>query len=284
MTPFMLNIQTSIKPFFSKWLYSNGNLGLTSTVFLIIFVAALLLMVQNARSGGAIPKVRRIAGLEAVDEVVGRATEMGRPVLYSPGIGDLTSADTLASFNVLGHVAKLIAKYDARMIVCNRTPSVQPITESVVRAAYFEVGKPDAYRDDDVRFLTDDQFGYAAGVVGIMNREGVAALVLVGLFYAESLVFAEAGNIAGAIQVAATSSTSQTPFFVVACDYCLIGEEIYVAGAYLGQDRVRLATIVVQDWGKQFTLIVIVLGVIAATIGSFTGVKTNVIIDLLKLY
>lgn len=284
MTPFMLNIQTSIKPFFSKWLYSNGNLGLTSTVFLIIFVAALLLMVQNARSGGAIPKVRRIAGLEAVDEVVGRATEMGRPVLYSPGIGDLTSADTLASFNVLGHVAKLIAKYDARMIVCNRTPSVQPITESVVRAAYFEVGKPDAYRDDDVRFLTDDQFGYAAGVVGIMNREGVAALVLVGLFYAESLIFAEAGNIAGAIQVAATSSTSQTPFFVVACDYCLIGEEIYVAGAYLGQDRVRLATIVVQDWGKQFTLIIIVLGVIAATIGSFTGVKTNVIIDLLKLY
>lgn len=284
MTPFMLNIQTSIKPFFSKWLYSNGNLGLTSTVFLIIYVAALLLMVQKARRGGAIPKVRRIAGLEAVDEVVGRATEMGRPVLYSPGIGDLTSADTLASFNVLGHVAKLIAKYDARMIVCNRTPSVQPITESVVRAAYFEVGKPDAYHDDDVRFLTDDQFGYAAGVVGIMNREGVAALVLVGLFYAESLVFAEAGNIAGAIQVAATSSTSQTPFFVVACDYCLIGEEIYVAGAYLGQDRVRLATIVVQDWGKQFTLIIIVLGVIAATIGSFTGVKTNVIIDLLKLY
>lgn len=284
MTPFMLNIQTSIKPFFSKWLYSNGNLGLTSTLFLIIYVAALLLMVQKARRGGAIPKVRRIAGLEAVDEVVGRATEMGRPVLYSPGIGDLTSADTLASFNVLGHVAKLIAKYDARMIVCNRTPSVQPITESVVRAAYFEVGKPDAYREDDVRYLTDDQFGYAAGVVGIMNREGVAALVLFGLFYAESLVFAEAGNIAGAIQVAATSSTSQTPFFVVACDYCLIGEEIYVAGAYLGQDRVRLATIVVQDWGKQFTLIIIVLGVIAATIGSFTGVKTNVIIDLLKLY
>ncbi|MCE5196021.1 MAG: hypothetical protein LLG09_02685 [Negativicutes bacterium] len=284
MTPFMQNIANSIKPFFSKWLYSNGNLGLTSTVFLIVYVSALLVMVSKARTGGTIPKVRRIAGLDAVDEVVGRATEMGRPVLYSPGIGDLTSADTLASFNVLGHVAKLIAKYDARMIVCNRTPPVQPITESIVRAAYFEVGKPDAYREDDVRFLTNDQFGYAAGVVGIMNREGVAALVLIGSFYAESLIFAEAGNQAGAIQVAATSSTSQTPFFVVACDYCLIGEEIYVAGAYLGQDRVRLATIVVQDWGKQFTLIVIVLGIIAATIGSFTGVKTNVIIDLLRLY
>jgi uncharacterized membrane protein len=284
MTPFMKTIADSIKPFFSSWLYSSGNLGLTSTLFLLIYVAALLLMVKQARTGGAIPKVRRIAGLDAVDEVVGRATEMGRPVLYSPGIGGLEAADTLASFNVLGHVAKLIAKYDARLIVCNRTPNVQPITESVVRAAYFEVGKPDAYREDDVRFLTNDQFGYAAGVVGIMNREGVSALVMFGLFYAESLVFAEAGNQAGAIQVAATSSTSQTPFFIVACDYCLIGEEIYVAGAYLGQDRVRLATIVVQDWGKQFTLAIIVLGTLVSTYVSITGGKGNVIIDLLKLY
>lgn len=284
MTPFMKTISDSIKPIFSSWLYTSGNLGLTSTLFLIIYVAALLIMVKQARTGGAIPKVRRIAGLDAVDEVVGRATEMGRPVLYSPGIGGLEAADTLASFNVLGHVAKLIAKYDARLIVCNRMANVQPVTESVVRAAYFEVGKPDAYREDDVRFLTNDQFGYAAGVVGIMNREGVSALVMFGLFYAESLVFAEAGNQAGAIQVAATSSTSQTPFFIVACDYCLIGEEIYVAGAYLGQDRVRLATIVVQDWGKQFTLAIIVLGTLVSTFVSVTGGKGNIIIDLLKLY
>ena len=284
MTPFMQNISDSLKPALSSWLYTSGNFGLTSTLFLIIYVAALLAMVNRARTSGTLPKVRRIAGLDAVDEVVGRATEMGRPVLYSPGIGDLSAADTLASFNVLGHVAKLIAKYDARLIVCNRMANVQPVTESVVRAAYYEVGKPDAYREDDVRFLTNDQFGYAAGVVGIMNREGVSALVMFGLFYAESLVFAEAGNQAGAIQVAATSSTSQTPFFIVACDYCLIGEEIYVAGAYLGQDRVRLATIIVQDWGKQFTLAVILLGTIVATFVSVTGGKGNFIIDLLKLY
>lgn len=284
MTPFMQNISDAIRPILESWLYTSNNFGLTSTVFLIIFVSLLLMMVQKARSAAAIPKVRRIAGLDAVDEVVGRATEMGRPVLYSPGIGALSSPDTLASFNVLGHVAKLIAKYDARLIVANRNANVQPVTESVVRAAYYEQGKPDAYRDDDVRFLTSDQFGYAAGVVGIMNREGVAALVLFGLFYAESLVFAEAGNIAGAIQVAATSSTSQTPFFVVACDYTLIGEEIFVAGAYLGQDRQRLATIVVQDWFKQWTVAMIVLGTLVATFVSASGGSGNFIIDLLKLY
>ena len=284
MTPFFQNISDTIRPAFQGWLATSNSLGLTSTVFLIVYVAALLLLVKKAKVGGAIPKVRRIAGLDAVDEVVGRATEMGRPILYSPGIGGLSAADTLASFNVLGHVAKLVAKYDARLIVCNTAPTVQPVTESVVRAAYFEAGKPDAYREDDVRFITSDQFGYAAGVVGIMNREGVSAMILFGLFYAESLVFAEAGNQAGAIQVAATSSTSQTPFFIVACDYCLIGEEIYVAGAYLGQDRVRLATIVVQDWGKQFTLGVIVLGTLVSTFVSITGGKGNFIIDLLKLY
>ena len=284
MTPFMQSVSDAIRPFLENWLYTSGDFGLISTVFLITFITLLLTMARRALSAQSIPKVRRIAGLEAVDEVVGRATEMGRPVLYSPGVGGLASADTLASFNVLGHVTRLIAKYDSRAIVVNCSPTVQSVTESVCRAAYFEEGKPDAYQVDDVRFITGDQFGYAAGVVGIMHREGVAALLMIGLFYAESLVFAEAGNIAGAIQVAATSSTTQTPFFIVACDYCLIGEEIYVAGAYLGQDRQRLATIVVQDWFKQVTVGLIFLGTIAATISSLMGSDTNFIIDLLKLY
>ena len=34
-------------------------------------------------------KLRKIAGLEAVDEAVGRATEMGRPIMFVPGILDM---------------------------------------------------------------------------------------------------------------------------------------------------------------------------------------------------
>ena len=63
-----------------------------------------------------------------------------------------------------------------------------------------------------VHYLTDDQFAYAAGVNGIMNREKPAACLYMGKFYAESLLLAETGNSIGAIQIAGTASQSQIPF------------------------------------------------------------------------
>lgn len=260
-----------------KYLFTANNLGLTSVILLLLYVVTLVYFTQRAQKGLKIPKIRRIAGLDAIDEAVGRATEMGRPVLYSPGMDDFSSS-TFASLGVLGHVAKLIAKYDARLIVCNRSFIVHPVTEAIVKQSYMEQGKPDAYKPDDVRYLTTDQFGYAAGVVGIMNREQIAASVLVGYFFAESLIFAEAGSQAGAIQIAGTDSTSQVPFFITACDYTLIGEEIFAAGCYLSQDKIRTATIIAQDMGKQLAVGLIVIGVILATFNS------TFLVDLLKLY
>ena len=162
MTPFMQNISDGLKPIFSSWLYTSGNFGLTSTLFLVVYVSALLIMVKKARTGGTIPKVRRIPGLDAVDEVVGRATEMGKPVMYNIGMGGFT-APTFASLAVLGYVAKRIAQYDTRMVTVMRYAVVLPVAEEVIKQAYIEVGKPDSYRPDDVQFLSEQQFGYATG-------------------------------------------------------------------------------------------------------------------------
>ena len=54
---------------------------LNVAVGLVIFAVLVLYFIQQARSGREL-FVRRIAGLEAVDEAVGRATEMGRAILY----------------------------------------------------------------------------------------------------------------------------------------------------------------------------------------------------------
>jgi hypothetical protein len=178
----------------------------------------------------------------------------------------------------------MIAKFDARLIVCNRNVNVYPVTQSIVRQSYLEVGKPDSYRDEDIRFLTVDQFGFAAGVVGIINRERVSSMLLIGGFWAESLIFAEAGNNAGCIQVAGTDQIAQIPFFICACDYCLIGEEIYAASAYLTQDKIRIATLVAQDWGKRVVVVIILAGVITSTISSITGATDHLVNQLLRLY
>ncbi|MGE5561514.1 MAG: DUF6754 domain-containing protein [Chloroflexota bacterium] len=239
-----------------------------STTFILelLFCIGLLLMISRARAGKKVPEIRKVNGLDALDEAIGRATEMGRPVHYSPGIGDLSNSQTLASFSLLAYVARMCAKYDTRLIVTSRTVTVTPVMEEIVKAAYTDMNKADNYNPNDVRFLSDDQFGYASGCVGIMQREQVAANILFGAFWAESLIFAEVGSQSGAIQISGTANTAQIPFFVAACDYTLLGEEMYAASAYLSRDPVLVGNLVGQDWGKWFAAAVIAVGAILATI------------------
>jgi len=240
-----------------------------ATVILeLAFMIGLIVMISRARAGLKVPSIRKVAGLEALDEAIGRATELGRPVHYSPGIGDFQNAQTLASFAILGYVARMCAKYDTRLITTNRNPVVYSVTEEIVNQAFVAEGRADSFNPDDVRYMSDDQFAYASGVLGIMAREHVATNVMMGAFWAESLIFAEVGAISGAIQIAGTANTHQIPFFVAACDYALIGEELFAASAYLSRDPVLIGNLVGQDFGKIFAFAAVVIGSIMSTAGN----------------
>ena len=230
----------------------------------LLVCGAILFNIARARRGEEL-YVRRIAGLESVEEAIGRSTEMGKPVLYVPGIRDMDDIQTIASMSILSHVAKLTAEYDTPILVPNTRAVVMSTAQEVVKQAYLDAGRPDAYNVENIRYLTDDQFGYVAGVDGIMIRDKPAANFFLGAFFAESLILAETGASTGAIQVAGTAMPSQLPFFVAACDYTLIGEELFAASAYLSREPQNLGSLKGQDWGKLVFMIAIVLGGIGAT-------------------
>ncbi|MBS3873554.1 MAG: hypothetical protein KGZ92_01210 [Firmicutes bacterium] len=246
-----------------------GNIfGFWTMLFVSICI---LLIVKLAKDGKFVVKLRRIAGLEAIEEAIGRATEMGKPVHFSPGIADVTgdtAPQTFAALEVLGYVTGLSAKYNAELIVSIRIPNVFPLAQEVVRQGYMAAGKTDLFKEDTVRFLSSEQFAYIAGVLGIFARQRVAANLMIGAFWAESLLMAEGGAQVGAIQVAGTANMHQIPFFVAACDYTLIGEEIYAGGAYLSQDKVRLGSIASQDYIKLALMAVIFVGAVMMTAGN----------------
>ena len=118
---------------------------------------------------------------------------------------------------------------------------VMVTARETVQEAFLAAGRPDAYNEDLIYYVTDEQFGYVAYLSGMMVREKPAACIYMGCFYAESLILAETGNSIGAIQVAGTAMPAQLPFFVAACDYTLIGEEFYAASAYLSESPRSLA-------------------------------------------
>jgi hypothetical protein len=253
---------------------------LTLFILSLVIVIAILYFIERAKSEKGL-FIRKIAGLEAVDDAVGRATEMGRKIIFVPGIMDMDSMQTIAAVTILGRVAKLAAEYEAKLEVPVSKSLVMITCREVVKEAYLNSGRPDAYRDDMVYYLTDDQFAYAAALDGLFIREKPAAVFLQGQFYAESLLLAETANSVGAIQIAGTAMPTQLPFFVAACDYTLIGEELFAASAYLSKDPKLLGSLKGQDVGKFIFLLVILFGVVFLTLNSVLGLHLP---DLGKLF
>jgi len=234
-------------------------------VFVVILIFSLFFLYFLISSGkGRTLYLRKIPGIKAIEEAVGRATEMGRPILFVPGLDDIDEIQTIAGISILSHVAKIVAQYDSGIIVPTRRSVVMSVCEETVKESYIAAGRPDAYKSDNIRYLSNEQFAFTAGVDGIMLREKPAANIYMGCFYAESLILSETGFASGAIQVAGTASLAQLPFFVAACDYTLIAEEFYAASAYLSKNPRVLSSIKASDYFKIITICIMILGIILA--------------------
>lgn len=222
------------------------------------FVGAFIVLGRKGKS----LYLRPIAGLNAMDEAIGRATEMGKPILYSSGRGKMERPASIASMNILGSVAEKVASYGTPLIFPNNDPVVTAVAQEVAREGYTKAGHADQYDPDNIYFVTDSQFGYAAAVDGIMMRERPATNLFFGTFEAESLILAETGNSIGAIQIAGTDSSIQMAFFIVACDFVLIGEELFAASGYLSGDPQVVGTLKGSDYLKIIIIIMILFGAV----------------------
>jgi hypothetical protein len=244
-----------------------------ATLGIIILIIALFWLVfryiAQARAG-KVTHVRRIPGIDAVDEATGRAAEMGRPMAFSMGITDV-GPTLYACLGVLFHVVRKCARYRQRCLVPQNSPEVLVIAEDTVREAFRSEGRLNAFEPRDIMFLSDEQFAYAAGYQGMVQRERIGSAMLFGAFAAESLILAEAGQQVGAMQVAASVNPEQVAFFICTCDYTLIGEELFATSAYLTKEPIQLGSLYAQDRAKLACLGLLLFGVFAATVKSVWG-------------
>ncbi|MFN3649870.1 MAG: DUF6754 domain-containing protein [Armatimonadota bacterium] len=239
----------------------------------LVFSLLILGAILDARRGGEV-FIRRIPGLGAIDETVGRATEMGRPITFSLGMSQSLDIIAMQSLAIALHVIRLAIVFGTRVIVTMRNATVYAVADETIREAYTAAGRPESYHPEDVRFLSDRQFAYASAMMGTIIRERAASNYMFGQFYAESLILAEAGNQVGAIQVAGTPATTQIPFFVATCDYTIIGDEYYAATAYLTRDPILSGSLQGQDRAKMLLLALILFGVVAVTVLALLGGET----------
>jgi hypothetical protein len=250
-----------------------------SFMFIVLLTVIMVLFneIQNARKDSDSIFLRDIPGLKAVEEAVGRSTEMGRPILYVPGIMDMNEVETVAGVIILGHVAQMTAQYETGLDVPVARSIVMQAARESCKEAYLSQGRPEMFNEDMVHYISDDQFAYAAGVNGIMQRDKPAACLYMGKFYAESLLFAETGNGIGAIQIAGTASQAQIPFFVTACDYTLMGEEFFAASAYLSRKPELIGGVKTQDTIKLMLIGLIIVCLVMRALFDLDIVSFNLL-------
>jgi hypothetical protein len=210
--------------------------------------------------------VRRLPGVDAIEDSIGRSAGLGRPILYVTGITKTEDIQTIASILILGHVAERAASHEATLRVANAYPLTMVIAEEVVRQGYARAGRAGAHRPEDVMFITSEQFAFAAAVNGLIVRERPAANIFFGRFLAESLMLAETGFLTGAVQIAGTAELTQLPFFISACDFTLIGEELFACSAYLTREPNQLAMLKAGDVMKVAIALLVVGGAALATL------------------
>lgn len=240
----------------------------TLTVYVLegLMVFFILWKIISARMGKKL-YIRKISGLNAIDEAVGRATEMGKPLLYSTGMSGFGIVG-LQSLAILSHIVNRSAVYESKVVTAYSDSLLFAAGDEVTRDVYENHGVADLYDPSDSRFLSENQFAYTSSVVGIMYREKPASIVYMGFFAGESLILTENGQASGAMQIAGTPETTQVPFFLASCDWTIIGDEYYAAAAYLSEEPTMLGSLVGQDLGKILIILFIVLGFLSVNINN----------------
>ena len=118
-----LPIMASPEPNWMNWNQLNN------LVLALLFGAVVFYAINQAKRKDLF--LRRIPGLDAVDEAIGRATELGKPVLYMTGAHDMSDPSTIAAAVILGRVAKRAASYETDLLVPHREPITMAVCEEI---------------------------------------------------------------------------------------------------------------------------------------------------------
>jgi hypothetical protein len=240
-------------------------------LLVIIMFVALPVIQWLQRERGFEIKLRSMAALDAITEVIGRSAEMGRPIHVSPGmplIGESIEAETVAGLSILSHVTKVCADYGVKMYATAALSELVPIMQEVVYQGYLARGKPEEYQEEDIIFMSDHGRAYATGVIGLVERENCAGHIVIGRLYGNAfLLFSRATHL-DVMTIGGTAYYTNCAHLMATCDYVLVGEEIFAASAYVTREPNQLLAIFSQDVLKILVIGLTVLGSLIAIAGS----------------
>lgn len=243
---------------------------LLDLLLILIIIFAYVYYTWISSQGKELPSIRRIPALEAIEEGVGRAEEMGRPVHYCPGhIGRLSGEfgpAILAALNIYKYTVGICAKNEVPIYVSlPNEPEIIPLVDAMTEDAYKEAGKPELYDPSKLNFYAST--AHIAAIIGTIQKYNVALNVIVGVCHTEVSSHAAASRI-GAMNIGGTNRFAALYGQAISCDYLFISEDIFAAAAIVSEDPFMISSIASQEIEKFALLALSILLLITTTFGS----------------
>ena len=238
----------------------------TAVESLIVYLAVLLGIVFTliaALRSRAI-QLRTIPAYQSLPRALDATVETGKALHVSLGgsaVRDESTLSALAGAEVLYLVAERAAISDAPTLVTLSDPVTLGLAQDALRRAYNTRNRLDKYRPSSVEWYPQgpSSLAFAAGAGTALLDASVMTNVLVGRFGPELALLAENALRTNQTIIAQSDQIEGQAVAYAITPTPLIGEELYVGGAYLGGSRVARGGAVALDVLRYLTVTLILL-------------------------
>lgn len=211
--------------------------------------------------------LRRIPAYQAMPVAVGEAVESERPIhisFGSSGLGMDSTISALAVADLLYPLAERAAIATQNPVVTMSDPTALGLAHGTLRRAYERRRNLAAYRSVAARWYPQGprSLAFAAGVGGALPDEDANLSVVGGRFGPEIAFIGEAATRYDQLFFGQSDQLDGQAVAWVMSERPLIGEELYVAGAYLPRrpSALHLSQLIAME-GLRLLVVVAILAV-----------------------
>ncbi len=242
----------------------------------VLILAIILLGVVLTIVGAVLIKrwrlvFRPLRGYAALTTLAGEAIEGDRTVhvsLGNAGVGQESTLTALAGIELLHFLTTRAAIGDRSPTVTMSDPLGLALSQDTLRVTLAHAGAPERYVSTAALWLPNgpNALAFGAGAAAHAADANASANVLLGRFGAEIAFIAEMGARHDLVQIAGSDLLEGQAVAYVMSDMPLIGEEIFVGGAYLARGPVCRGGVLAQDVLRWVMIAFIIIGFVLASI------------------
>jgi hypothetical protein len=245
--------------------FLNNYLGL---VFLLLGLGLLLFFFFTPN----LQKIdlRNIEAFSHFRREVDLAVEAGKRLHISLGrgnINDLQGGSALIGLTILDRCARAASNSDRPPVATSGDSVVNILSQDTLQSTYRSLAAEQRYDPANARLSGLTPLAYAAGAMPAIHDEHVSANILAGHFGTEIALMTEAGERSQSLTMAGSDSISAQAVLYATADEPLLGEELYGAGAYLGESPTHTASLRMQDILRWVLIAAIVIGAVLKLLG-----------------